>query len=147
MEAKDKKSTTWTLGARITAMKVYRYDKNDYIKTGKAEGKDVTADNFRSALSQYFHNGKELRKELIPKFLEKIYQIKEWAESQSDVRLYSSSILFVYDGHKGEDANNEIVIKIIDFAHVFKINDEGKDDGYIFGVNNLVQHLEGIAQE
>jgi len=142
MEAKDKKSTTWTLGARITAMKVFRHDINDYIKKGKAEGKDVTAENFGSALSEYFHNGKELRKSLIPKFLEKIYKIKEWAESQSDLRIYSSSILFVYDA---DEENDNVIIKLIDFAHVFKITDEGKDDGYIFGVNNLVQHLEAIA--
>jgi len=144
MEAKDKKSTTWTLGARITAMKVYQTETGDYIKKGKAEGKDVTTENFRAALSEYFHNGKELRKELIPKFLEKIYKIKEWIESQSELRLYSSSILFVYDG---EGDNDNVVIRIIDFAHVFKIADQGKDEGYIFGVNNLISHLEGIAAQ
>jgi len=142
MEAKDKKSTTWTLGARITAMKVFKHDINDYIKKGKAEGKDVTAENFGSALSEYFHNGKELRKNLIPRFLEKIYKIKEWAESQSDLRIYSSSILFVYDA---DEENDNVIIRMIDFAHVHKITDQGKDDGYIFGINNLIQHLEGIA--
>jgi len=143
MEAKDKKSTTHPLGMRITAMKVYQVESGDYVKTGKAEGKDVTVDNFQSALSAYFHNGKELRKELIPAFIEKIQKIREWMETQGELRIYSSSVLFVYDGEEGSD-NQNVAVKIIDFAHVFKISDDGKDDGYIFGINNLLNTLEAI---
>jgi len=141
MAAKDKKSTTWTLGARITAVKVYQVETGNYIKKSKDYGKTIKTEDFQSALSEYFHNGKELRRGLIPKFLEKIKEIKEWIESQGDVRLYSSSILFVYDG---EGSDDNVVIKMIDFAHVFKITDDGKDDGYIFGVNNVIQYLEAI---
>jgi len=145
MAAKDQKSTTWSLGARITAVKVYQVETGDYIKKSKDYGKTIKTENFQSALSEYFHNGKELRRGLIPKFLEKIMEIKEWIESQGELRLYSSSILFVYDG---EGSDDNVVIKLIDFAHVFKITDEGKDDGYIFGVNNVIQSLEAIyAQE
>jgi len=141
MEAKDKRSTTWSLGARITAMKVYQNENGEYIKKGKEDGKDVKTEDFQAALSEYFHNGKELRRGLIPKFIEKIKLIQEWAHSQGDVRLYSSSILFVYDG---EGSDDKVAIKLIDFAHVFKITDNGKDDGYIFGVNNVIQYLEAI---
>lgn len=145
MAAKDAKSTTGTLGARITAIKVYQVESGEYIKKSKDYGKTIKTEDFQSALSEYFHNGKTLRKTLIPKFLEKIRLVKEWIESQGDVRMYSSSILFVYDG---DESNDEVVIKLIDFAHVFKITDNGKDDGYIFGVNNVIQYLEAIhAQE
>jgi len=145
MAAKDAKSTTGTLGARITAVKVYQVETGDYIKKSKDYGKTIKTEDFQSAFAEYFHNGKGLRKSLIPKFLEKIRVVKEWVESQGDLRMYSSSILFVYDG---DESNDNVEIKLIDFAHVFKIADGGKDDGYIFGINNVVQYLEAIhAQE
>jgi len=143
MAKKDKNSTTHPLGARITAMKVYQPEINDYKKSGKAEGQKVTVDNFQDALSEYFHNGKHMRKSLISKFIEKIEKIREWAEQQGDVRIYSSSLLFIYDGEES-DSDEHVELKMIDFAHVHKIEDGGKDDGYIFGVQNLLKSLNGI---
>jgi len=142
MEKKDKKSTTYPLGVRITAMKVYQHHTGDYIKKGKAEGKDVIVDKFQSALAEYFHNGKNLRKELIPHFLDRLNNVVSWAESQGDVRIYSSSVLFIYDGEEDEDIR--VGLKLIDFAHVHKITDGGKDEGYIYGIKNLVQYLQNI---
>jgi len=143
MGQKDKNSTTYPLGARITAMKVYNVNSGDYVKKGKKDGQSVTVEGFQAALSEYFHNGVTLRKNLIPSFLEKVEKVRDWIENQGDVRLYSSSLLFLYDGDESsEDIRTEL--RIIDFAHVHKIQDGGKDDGYIFGINNLIKTLRDI---
>jgi len=144
MEAKDKQSTTFPLGARITAMKVYQNESQTYISKGKSDGKKVTVDGFQVALSEFFHNGTTIRKNLIPLFLEKLTKVVEWAETQGDVRVYSSSVLFIYDGEIQEEERVEL--KLIDFAHVHKIQDEGKDEGYIFGIKNLAQYLTNINE-
>ena len=35
---------------------------------------------------------------------------------------------------------------MIDFAHVFAIKDNGKDEGYIFGIHNLIEVLQKLEQ-
>jgi len=146
MEKKDKESTTFSLGMRITAMKVYQSTNGDYIKTGKKEGQKVTEETFSEALSQYFKNGKSFRKNLIPHFLERLAKVQQWAENQGELRLYSSSVLLIYDGEEDENEVPRVEIRIIDFAHAFKIEDGGKDHGYIFGINNLVKVLKEMAE-
>jgi inositol-hexakisphosphate kinase len=141
MEAKDRGTTTHSLGMRITAMKVYQTDKADYVSLGKAWGKKVTPETMLESLSQFFNNGERLRTELIPSYLEKLGEIQEWINEQSQLRFYSSSVLFIYDG---DESNSKVELKMIDFAHVHEIQDGGKDDGYIFGLQNLIDHLEKL---
>jgi len=143
MEAKDKGTTTHSLGMRLTAMKVYQTEQNDYVSFGKAWGKKVTPDTMLESLSKFFHNGVRLRTELIPLYMEKIREVQEWINDQSQLRFYSSSLLFIYDGEENED-DPIIELKMIDFAHVHPIEDGGKDDGYIFGIQNLIDHLERL---
>jgi hypothetical protein len=38
------------------------------------------------------------------------------------------------------------VLKMIDFAHVSEIKDGGRDEGYIFGLKNLIKFLEDIVK-
>jgi len=142
MEAKDRGTTTHSLGIRITAMKVYQTEKNDYVSLGKSWGKKVTPETMLESLSQFFNNGSRLRTELIPLYLEKIRDVQQWINDQTQLRFYSSSLLFIYDGEESDDP--KIELKMIDFAHVHPIQDGGKDDGYIFGIQNLIDHLEKL---
>jgi hypothetical protein len=52
--------------------------------------------------------------------------------------------LFLFEGLEGEPVN--VDVRMIDFAHVHQINDGGCDEGYIFGLKNLIQHFEALAQ-
>jgi len=140
MHKKDMGTTTCSLGVRITAMKIYQADKQDYVSYGKDWGKNVTDANFLESLIVYFNNGKEIRRSLAPLFLEKLLKVQGWINSQTALRIYSSSLLFIYDG---EDSD-EVELKMIDFAHVHEITDGGKDDGYITGMNNLIEFMKQI---
>lgn len=46
------------------------------------------------------------------------------------------------------DEQNEIppkiIVKMIDFAHVYDNNQEKLDANYLFGLNNLIQHLNQV---
>jgi len=143
MEKKDNGTTTKSLGLRITAMRVYLPEKSDNVAYGKDWGKKVTTETFVESLKIFFHNGSGFRKGLIPKYLEKIRKIQEYMHEQRDVRMYSSSLLFLYDG-EGSDENVEL--KLIDFAHVHEITDGGRDEGYIFGLKNLIEILEKMQE-
>jgi len=142
MEKKDFGTTTHTLGLRITAMKVYSHELNDYESYGKDFGKKVTDATFLDTLKIFFHGRKEISKDLVEAFHERLRAVHDWISDQNELRLYSSSILFIYDGHRESDMKVEM--KLIDFAHVHEITDGGKDEGYIKGMNNLVQFMEQL---
>ena len=65
----------------------------------------------------------------------------------NNYRFYDSSILITYDGVSGTDNNDSLVnVHIIDFSHV-QIDKNARntnDDGYLFGLKNLIEKLEKI---
>jgi len=67
-------------------------------------------------------------------------------EKQVAKRFYSSSLLFLYEGEWGSDnLDPQIDVRMIDFAHTFpREPEEPNDDGYIFGLKNLINILETI---
>jgi hypothetical protein len=143
MGKKDKETTTWKLGLRITAMKIWQADKKEYISFGKDWGKKVTEDTFLESLLNYFRNGKETRTDIVAPYLEFLRKLLQFFEEQCDLRYYSSSLLFLYDADQtNKDATPQI--RMIDFAHVHEIKDGGKDEGYITGLKNLIGFFEKI---
>ncbi|KAL6043621.1 Cdc42 rho gtpase-activating protein [Balamuthia mandrillaris] len=145
MRKKDMESTTVSLGMRITGMKVWDVKKGDYVRYTKTWGRDVTIEKTKEAVSLFFHNGERVRKEIVALALEKATAILEFMKNQRHSRFYSSSLLFLYDGDTSQPP--ALTLKMIDFAHVHPIKDGGLDDGYIFGVTNLLHHLEEIEKE
>jgi len=145
MEKKDKGTTTVSLGLRITAMKVYQTKTDDFKSFDKVWGKSVTDATVVESLSKFLDNGEQIRKELVDGFIEILRKIQAFFDGQRELRFYSSSLLFLYDGKKPEDATPRVDIRMIDFAHVHEIKDGGKDDGYIFGLKNLIEQLEKIS--
>jgi len=145
MASKDASTTTVSLGIRLVGMRVYQHDKNDFISHDKPWGKAVKDDNFAQSLSIYFNTGKGVNKKLVDIFLQLIDPVHGFFKNQSSLRFYSSSLLFIYDGHPDSN-NSQPRLKMIDFAHVHPITDNGKDDGYLFGLKNLVEQLNKVKQ-
>lgn len=73
-------------------LQVYQVASNDYVSKGKAWGRDATPETMVKFLTVFFDNGKKIRKELIPLFIEKLKKIQEWIESQGDVRYYGNNV-------------------------------------------------------
>jgi hypothetical protein len=61
-------------------------------------------------------------------------------------RFYSTSLLFVYEGDPSEPQH--IDLRMVDFAHTFTLEDNTvNDDGYLFGLRNLIDIVEQIYSE
>eukprot|EP01088_Endostelium_zonatum_P000979 TRINITY_DN11255_c0_g1_i1.p1 TRINITY_DN11255_c0_g1~~TRINITY_DN11255_c0_g1_i1.p1 ORF type:complete len:280 (-),score=93.67 TRINITY_DN11255_c0_g1_i1:76-894(-) len=150
MGEKDRNSTTATLGFRVTGLSVYNPTKKDYEKYGKSYGQKLTAGaSTENAYVLFFSAyGKEAGVQVVNKFLEKLRELQKMVEGQKVCRIYSSSILFLYGREKGQ-ADGKIVqeMRMIDFAHVHDIKDGGRDEGYITGINNLIQYFEKVVQQ
>jgi len=124
-------------------MKIFQAKTNDYIRHDKNIGLNLTNEKIPEAFSSFFDNGIEnRRKEFLPLFVHKLREILSWFQGQSLFRFYSSSLLFIYEG----DPNLEprVELKFIDFAHVFDIEDGGRDERVLFGLTTLLTYLEEL---
>ena len=99
----------------------------------------------KPAISQFFYDGKRFKRNVILLLIEKIKKLIEVVESESNTyRFYSTSLLLLYEGDPEEEITS-VDLKMIDFAHTFSLmDDQENDDGYLFGLRNLVAALEDM---
>ncbi|KAM4795139.1 inositol hexakisphosphate kinase 3 [Rhinophrynus dorsalis] len=165
-------STSATLGVRISGMQVYQADTGQFLCKDKYYGRKLTTEGFQQALYQFLHNGYHLRTDLIDSIIYQLMSLKSVIECQGSYRFYSSSLLIVYDGEQYTKANypclqklgdpttclehisDKVDVRMIDFAHTTYTGSrnssavhEGPDQGYIFGIENLVKIFHNIKEE
>lgn len=112
--------------------------------------------SFQDALFYFLHDGTRLLVELIPNFIEKLYQLYHLVECLPGYRFYGSSLLILYDGEAEEQ---HLDVKLIDFARCVtrhEICDNlnlmtcppelpmDPDHGYLIGIQSIIQSLENI---
>mmetsp|Transcript_36389 Transcript_36389/g.85083 ORF Transcript_36389/g.85083 Transcript_36389/m.85083 type:complete len:375 (+) Transcript_36389:329-1453(+) len=74
-------------------------------------------------------------------FLSKLSEIIQWFERNHIFKFYSSSLLIAHEGDM-TISSDDVVVKLIDFAHVRRL--AGKDIGYMKGLSNLNQMIKRI---
>lgn len=140
----------------------------------KYYGRKLSVEGFKQTLQQFLHNGHEIRKELTKPIVRHLKQLMERVSQQDTYRFYSSSLLIMYDGQvpgkpssvpsHGEcssdsscfddsdlDDTPRVEVRMIDFAHSTfsgfqndKTIHKGPDEGYLFGLRNLIQFFSDI---
>ena len=112
-------------------------------------------DGFRSALVEFFDNGRTKRHDVLPEIILRLESLYKTIGSLSKYRFYSGSLLIVYDGLP---QSNLIDIRMIDFAHSIydpSTNDEttasnnhmGPDKGYLSGLECLIAVFKEILND
>jgi len=74
-------STSSRLGVRLCGMQVYQIDSGRYIFTDKYCGRILTVDGFRSALGEFFNNGRTKRLDVLPEIIERLKSLYETINS------------------------------------------------------------------
>ncbi|CAH1116286.1 unnamed protein product [Phaedon cochleariae] len=89
------------LGFCIPGFQVYQINTNQLVKYGKEYGNTLTKDRVVDVIRTFLNaeNGKVCRS-LIVQFLAALWQIQYWVRNQRQMRLYSSSVLLVYDARR-----------------------------------------------
>lgn len=127
------------IGFRIVGMKTKH--GNEWWKSSRDWCMDITEDTMTSALREFFTDGVSVRNAVVDKVLEQLNDIETILSVASTWRMYGSSLLIVFDA-----ANlSSVTVKMIDFAHVFPIQEYGgKDHGYLDGLMFLRHSLKTI---
>ncbi|KAJ1785824.1 hypothetical protein LPJ59_006058 [Coemansia sp. RSA 2399] len=159
-------TTTGKLGVFITGMRVRGQPAVD-----RQWCRDLTPTTMLDALDMYFapaeqHISTEYRRQVVGQFIKEVSELKAVLE-QCETRMYSSSLLLVYEASKERyealvakpDADNEdgssdsdddgvlINMRAIDFAHSHWIPGQGCDDLYLAGLSNLIKILGTTLQK
>ncbi|XP_017894788.1 PREDICTED: inositol hexakisphosphate kinase 3 isoform X2 [Capra hircus] len=150
-------STSARLGMRLCGMQVYQTDKKHFLCKDKYYGRKLSVEGFRQALYQFLHDGTRFRMELLEPIQHQLQALLLVIRSQSSYRFYSSSLLIIYDGQETPQTPHgtnviKVDVRMIDFAHTTYKGSwnehttyDGPDPGYIFGLENLIQILQGYT--
>jgi hypothetical protein len=147
-------TTSARLGFRLGGVRVYKSSLKEWCVKKSSYGKRLTERTFEEALHFYFNDGKRLRTELIPRFIDKLKQLLKAMETHSTCfDFIASSVLLIYEGapySKGslsaESRGGRLDVKLIDFDHtVIKSENPAlakSDSGAAYGIRNLIKMLE-----
>ncbi|CAG7835240.1 unnamed protein product [Allacma fusca] len=110
--------------------------------------------------AEFFSRKAGVHQTIAAKLLEKLIPLSKLFDAQRYYSFFSSSLLIVYDAdrisklskgdvngtHYQPPPNDDdwLRVKMIDFAHVFPLEDT-LDDNYIFGLDNLIRIFSMIV--
>lgn len=139
--AKCNATTSAEFGIRFTGAQSYKTEKNGFESRDRERGRSMKGEDLIPEMDWFFSDGKQLRRETVQLVAEKMKIIAANMKYQTHFRLYSSSILIVYEG----DVNlpDRVDVRMIDFAKT-QWGLEEVDDGYILGINSLITLLNAI---
>ncbi|KAJ2500464.1 hypothetical protein GGH96_002704 [Coemansia sp. RSA 1972] len=171
-ERKAQRTTSGKLGFTITGMKQFGQPAMD-----RDWCRDLTEETIVTAIAQYFSTAAEqvsaeYRDYLVWQFITEVVELLDVMQNV-ECRMYSSSLLFVYDASKpkyervfpSDEANNRktrgfadrdsdeheddslLDMKAIDFAHSHWVPGQGRDELYIAGLQKLVEVLQSLIEE
>ncbi|XWS51531.1 hypothetical protein CRYUN_Cryun12cG0184000 [Craigia yunnanensis] len=153
---KDRKSTTVSLGFRISGLQIYQSKESGFWKPGKKEVQSFTADNVRLVLRKFVSSNSSIGNEnpdcsFAPSvyggsagLLEQLLELKAWFEDQTIYHFHSCSLLFLFDEESILNGMTPVSeVKLIDFAHVV----EGRgviDHNFLGGLCSLIKFVSEI---
>lgn len=88
------------LGICIPGFQVYNLSTGKCKRYDKDYGKKLNEKTIKNALKIFLNAETELCRELLSYFLSVLWEVQQWARKQKTLKLYSSSLLFVYDARR-----------------------------------------------
>ncbi|KAI4457010.1 inositol polyphosphate kinase [Holotrichia oblita] len=88
------------LGFCIPGFQVFRIANGRISKYGKDYGKNLNKETVIDAFKIFLNANSGLNRTLIMQLLTSLWRIQNWARKQRQLRLYSSSLLLVYDARR-----------------------------------------------
>lgn len=184
-------TTSKPLGFRIAGMRTWQgatasagsdsISKDGYRLYDKHYGRTLTSETIRQGFEDYFLLGRggiipnvgPLRT-VVKRFIEDLEELKSALENEES-RMYSASLLFVYEGNRdalldalarekdepangvnGDEASEEEDdeqqvpavqgLKLIDFAHAEWTPGKGPDENLLHGLRCTIEVLEGLFE-
>lgn len=165
LEERWMSSTSSSLGFRMCGIQVYKNDSKSYVSHDKYFGRGLDKNGVKSEMLNFFHDGVTLRKDVIASIVTKLHQMLDVLETQGAFKLFSCSLLILYEGDSNIESESRDVpsvpsfdtnvqpsnsdVRLIDFANAIEVSSCSKEDleskaGIRFGIKSLVNLLEDL---
>ncbi|KAL0490563.1 inositol hexakis phosphate kinase Ip6k3 [Acrasis kona] len=94
--------------------------------------------------NKFLYNGESTRTDILTNVISELQYLKQTFETENNSFIFlCSSLLIIYEGDTTKSSKSKVAM--IDFAHVMDlIESEKRDEGYIYGLNTLIQMLSDI---
>eukprot|EP01130_Rhizamoeba_saxonica_P017293 TRINITY_DN8333_c0_g1_i1.p1 TRINITY_DN8333_c0_g1~~TRINITY_DN8333_c0_g1_i1.p1 ORF type:complete len:321 (-),score=44.10 TRINITY_DN8333_c0_g1_i1:69-1031(-) len=138
MKNKCRYTTSASLGFRFGGMQVWK-NSGEISTKGKFWGRKLNLNTMWRAFSKFVNRDLQL----VSNIIRQLENIKYILEQEDNYRLYSVSVLLVYDA----DNTRKNEVKLIDFAHAYLDDHHGRDSGALFGIGNIIQYFSEIKEE
>ncbi|ORY08309.1 SAICAR synthase-like protein [Basidiobolus meristosporus CBS 931.73] len=156
MIAKAEGTTSASLGVRVCGLKVFDRDTKAYTVYPREFGRKLKDDTLFDAICKFFPPtlDRKYRLSIIEGFLEEMNEYLSVVE-KSELRMYSASVLFIYEGdplgespvekekeeedESDDEGGHSLDFRVIDFAHSRWSVGAGPDEQYLFGLRNTMK--------
>lgn len=141
MAIKCANSTSGLFGFRLSGYQAWDVKQQEYRLLEKYQGRDLDEEGLLAQVRDFVFDGEEVRQDIVDAFLEQLRRLEALIRRHRVFRIYSTSLLLIYDGHREHDEHPPCVhVKMIDFAHIETYSPgDPDDDGYLDGLGNLIR--------
>lgn len=88
---------------------VFQIPSKHYLCRNKFYGRTLSVSGFQQALVQFLHNGVRFRSDVLPVLIRRLEELSTVLGRQETVRLYTTSLLILYEGDDFEQESNPIL--------------------------------------
>lgn len=122
---KDAVTTQASLGFKICGLQVYRHARGGYWRASKRWCKTLPEALVDKALASFANNEHGLRPVDVyggdQGVVAQLRALESWFQVQNEFHLYSSSLLFLYEGDAHGPEETNVRVRLVDFAHTFAV--------------------------
>lgn len=93
-------STSLSFGVRLCGVQMFNAATSEYVFRDKYYGRQLDEAQFLGALKDFLYDGTSYRTDIVPELIETLKQLREVIKSLASYRLFSGSLMIIYDGQK-----------------------------------------------
>lgn len=127
------------LGFRLTGMRVYNKETNQYDIYDKKYGYSITEDTLNGMFALFFSQVDACKRTaVIQSVIDQLRPLLAWFETPGRLRFICSSVLIILEGGSSE---SQPIVRLVDFAHVKQLAPSERDEGCITGIRRILSEL------
>ena len=146
------------MGYSVAGMRVYHPERKTYDSRDRQWGRALRRKDASKVFETFFWNGISYQVEAAEDVMVELQRVKDWMTKQTTHKFFSSSLLIVYEGDIGplspnvqrqleeesetDEAQNDVIVKMIDFPHVVPSETKEPDRNYLDGLELLMADLK-----
>ena len=138
------------IGFQLLGWKTYRSKEKFCLSHDKVCGRSLSKEELIHALAHFFGAPEYDHRSLVRLVLQQLRALYEVMSKQYQYTFIASSLLITYDdeNRSEEFCPTKVVVRLVDFAHVFPSNKSDEpDENFLFGLRYFIIYCQQLLEE